>query len=130
MNIPRRILMIDDSEDFRTTVSTRLTTEGFQVTAVGSGAEGLHATAHQTFDLILLDMVMPEKDGVATYRELRAQPKTREVPLILLTGVAVEGHWEPLQQEADSLAFVMGKPSDHTILLARIHQLLPQPGRG
>ena len=122
--------MIDDSEDFRATVSARLKAEGFELTTVGSGREGLDATAKQTFDLILLDMLMPEKDGMATYQELRASPKTREVPIILLTVAAVEGHWEPMQYQEEHCAFVMGKPYDHTILLSRIHQLLTQTSGG
>lgn len=123
-----RILLVDDSDDFRETVSTRLNSEGFEVTGVASGREGLEIASKTNFDLILLDMVMPEKDGVTTYQELRANPNTKEVPIILLTGIAVEGHWEPMQYESDSRAFVMGKPYDHSALLGRIHQLLAQVG--
>ena len=123
----RRILLIDDSEDFCETVSTRLRSEGFDVTAVNSGQAGLDAVAAEPFDLILLDMLMPEKDGVTTYQELRANPQTAQVPVILLTGVAVEGHWEPMQYEEDRLAFVLGKPHDYRTLLARINQMLTQP---
>ena len=126
----QRILLIDDSEDFRTTVATRLNAEGFETTALATGSEGLALTAHQTFDLILIDMLMPGKDGVTTYQELRENPKTREVPIILLTGVAVEGHWEPLGYESDTRAFVMGKPYDHSTLLARITQVLSEASGG
>ena len=123
----RRLLLIDDSEDFRETMSTRLRTEGFDVTAVGSGQEGLDlVAAGKAFDVILLDMLMPGKDGVTTYQELRATPQTQRVPIILLTGVAVEGHWEPMHYEEDVLAFVLGKPHDYRTLLARINQVLAQ----
>lgn len=122
------ILLVDDSDDFRETVTTRLISEGFEVTGVSSGREGLEKAGTMNFDLILLDMVMPDKDGVTTYQELRARPRTKEVPIILLTGVAVEGHWEPMQYESDSRAFVMGKPYDHSTLLGRINQLLAQVG--
>ncbi len=123
----RRILLVDDNEDFRVTLSTRLVAEGFDVTTSASGSDAIQLSAQQPFDLILLDMLMPEQDGVTTYRQLREQPATREVPVILLTGVAVEGHWEPIQRDADPRAFVMGKPYDYRALLARIGQLLELP---
>jgi CheY-like chemotaxis protein len=126
----RRVLVIDDNADFCETISTRLRAEGFDVRTAASGQEGLDAVATQAFDVILLDMLMPEKDGVATYQELRANPATKRVPIILLTGVAVEGHWEPMQQDADPLAFVLGKPHDYRTLMARIHQLLAQASGG
>ena len=126
----RRVLLIDDSADFRETISTRLRSEGFDIIAVGSGQEGVEAVAGGAFDVILLDMLMPGKDGVTTYRELRANSQTQHVPIILLTGVAVEGHWEPMQYEEDALAFVLGKPHDYRTLLARINQVLTEASGG
>ncbi len=120
----RRILVVDDATDYREALRIRLTHEGFDVTAVGSGREGLAVAARQPVDLILLDMLMPDKDGITTYQELKANPTTRQIPLILLTGLAVEGHWEPMPYESDGPAFVMGKPYDHAVLLERIAQLL------
>lgn len=119
-----RILLIDDNQDFREAVTTRLTAEGFEVHAVGSGREGLATIAAQPCDLVLLDMLMPEQDGIATYQQLRANPVTRQVPVILLTAVAVEGYWEALPYETDGPAFLLGKPYDYQLLVARIHQVL------
>ncbi|PIQ83879.1 MAG: two-component system response regulator [Candidatus Omnitrophica bacterium CG11_big_fil_rev_8_21_14_0_20_63_9] len=118
------ILLIDDNAQFREVVGLRLKKEGFEVTDVGSGQEGLAAAGAGSFDLILLDMLMPEKDGIATYQELKASPATRHIPVILLTAAAVEGHWEVLPYETDGPAFVMGKPYDSQMLLARIRQIL------
>ncbi len=126
MHPRRQILLIDDNADLRDTLSARLRAEGFEVTSAGSGPEGLEATAGTTFDLILLDMLMPDQDGIATYQTLRATPATQQIPVILLTGMAVEGHWEALPQEADGPCYVMGKPYDLSLLLARISQLLSQ----
>jgi DNA-binding response OmpR family regulator len=123
---PQNILLIDDNEDFRKALGARLAAEGFEVREASSGRAGLEAAAQQPYDLILLDMLMPEKDGVTTYQELRAEPATRRIPIILLTGAAVEGHWEPMPYETDGLAFIMGKPYDVKILLARIRQVLTQ----
>jgi CheY-like chemotaxis protein len=123
----RNILFIDDNADLRESLSAQLRAEGFTVTAAGSGPEGLKATTRETFDLILLDMLMPDQDGIATYQDLRANATTRKTPVILFTGLAVEGHWEALPQEGDGPCYVMGKPYDMLLLLTRISQLLSQP---
>lgn len=119
-----RVLLIDDNQDFRDAVTTRLTAEGFEVRAARSGREGLATIAAQPCDLVLLDMLMPEQDGIATYQQLRANPATRQIPVILLTAVAVEGYWDVLPYETDGPAFLLGKPYDYHLLVARIHQVL------
>ena len=124
------LLLIDDSRDFREGLRLRLTNEGFDVSAVGSGREGLDLARQGAFDLVLLDMLMPEQDGIATYQELRANPYTRHLPLILLTGIAREDHWEPIPYDTDGPAFIMGKPYDHTDVIARINQVLNQGNGG
>ena len=119
-----RILLIDDNEDYLQVLTVRLRTDGFEVVTANSGQGGLRILASEPFDLILLDMLMPEKDGITTYEEIRANPKTQQIPLILLTGVAVEGHWQPMANESDGRAFVMGKPYNYVELVARINLVL------
>ena len=125
-----RILVIDDNVDFLDIINTRLTKEGFDVVTVSSGQAGLDALANDHFQLILLDMLMPEKDGIATYQELRANPTTRQIPVILLTAAAVEGHWEPMPYETEGTVFILGKPYDNEVLLTRINQLLTERNGG
>ena len=124
----RRILVIDDNSDFRGVLGTRLRNEGFRVELAASGDEGLKAVGKDTFDIILLDMLMPEQDGIETYQALRANAATKQTPVILLTGMAVEGHWEALPYESDGACFVMGKPYDLAVLVARVTELLSQAG--
>jgi len=127
-NSSRQILLIDDDADFRDVLSTRLKAEGFDVSAVASGEEGLIVAADRPFDLVLIDWLMPDQDGVETYHALRENANMQHVPIILLTGAAVEGRWEPMEAETDSRAYVLGKPYDHTTLIARIHQVLSEAG--
>ena len=122
-----RLLLIDDNRDFQDVLSRRLTSQGFAVRTASSGRAGLAAALQEPFDLILLDMLMPEQDGIATYQELRAHPETRAIPVILLTAIAVENHWEPMPYETDGPAFVMGKPYDYMVLVERIRQVLGTP---
>lgn len=119
-----KVLLIDDNRDFRDVLSRRLSAQEFDVCTAGSGQAGLAAAMQERFDLILLDMLMPQQDGIATYQELRAHPQTRTLPVILLTAIAVENHWEPMPYETDGLAFIMGKPYDYTVLVDRIRQVL------
>ena len=122
-----RILLIDDDNDFREAIRTRLAVQGFEVTAVGSGQEGLQAIAAQAFDLILLDMLMPGKGGIATYQEIRLSPQGKEIPVILVTAIANQEHWEPMPNATDGRTFIMGKPYEYQILLTRIRQMLGGP---
>ena len=122
----QRILCIDGDEDFRQAVSGRLTAEGFAVTAAASKAGGLAAVASASFDLILLDMLLAEQDGLATYQALRAHPTMRHAPIILCTPMAAADYWEALPYDTDGPCFMMGRSDDPGLLLARITQLLAQ----
>ena len=85
----KRVLLIDDEDDIREVAQLCLEIVGkFDVVTASSGAEGIkRAAAHQP-DAILLDVMMPEMDGPTTYRGLRANPSTREIPVILFTAKA------------------------------------------
>jgi CheY-like chemotaxis protein len=82
----RRILIIDDEDDIREIAALSLeTVAGWEVMVASSGAQGLaRATAYQP-DAILLDVMMPGMDGPATFRELRKNPATAHIPVLLLT---------------------------------------------
>ena len=74
------ILVIDDSPDFRNLLREVLTLEGFQVAEAADGREGLRLFGMVRPDVVLLDMIMPEKDGIETLREiLRRQPDARVI---------------------------------------------------
>jgi len=121
---PPAILCIDDDAAFRDTVSQRLKEEGFRVTAVATGREGIVATWTERFDLMLLDMQLPDEASLHTYQELKAKENLRAIPMILLTDVAQEGWWEELPYHEDGPSFVMGRPTELSLLIARITQLL------
>ena len=79
----RHVLVIEDEPQLRSMLADNLEFDGYQVTAVASGEEGLRAFAHQAFSLLLLDVMLPGISGFDVCRSLRAQG-TR-VPIILLT---------------------------------------------
>jgi CheY-like chemotaxis protein len=81
-----QILIIDDEDDIREVAALSLeTVAGWDVVTANSGAQGLlRAVEHQP-DAVLLDVMMPGMDGPTTFRELRKNPATANIPVILLT---------------------------------------------
>jgi CheY-like chemotaxis protein len=82
----RRILIIDDEDDIREVAGLSLeTVAGWEVVLADSGAQGLARAAEHQPDAVLLDVMMPGMDGPTTFRELRKNPITSHIPVILLT---------------------------------------------
>lgn len=81
-----RILIIDDEDDIREVAALSLeTVAGWEVAMANSGAQGLARAAEYRPDAILLDVMMPGMDGPSTFRELRRNPATAQIPVVLLT---------------------------------------------
>lgn len=84
--IAKRILIIDDEEDIREVAQLTLeAVGGWLVFTAESGFEGLQVAEAEKPDAILLDVMMPEMDGIATFGKLQANPATQNIPVILLT---------------------------------------------
>jgi CheY-like chemotaxis protein len=84
--VSRRILIIDDEDDIREVAALSLETiAGWEVVVANSGAQGLARAIEYKPDAILLDVMMPGMDGPTTFRELRKNPATAHIPVLLLT---------------------------------------------
>jgi CheY-like chemotaxis protein len=82
----RKVLIIDDEDDIREVAALSLeSVAGWQVLTASSGAQGLARAAEHRPDAILLDVMMPGMDGPSTFRELRKNPSTAKIPVLLLT---------------------------------------------
>lgn len=82
----KRILVIDDEDDIREVAQLSLEMVGnWEVLTAGSGREGLAVAAAEVPDAILLDVMMPDLDGPSTFAKLQENPRTRNIPVILLT---------------------------------------------
>jgi CheY-like chemotaxis protein len=85
----KRILIIDDEETIQTVVKFGIKmAAGWEVLTAGSGAQGIQTAQTQKIDAILLDVMMPDMDGIATFRELQSHAQTAQIPVILLTAKA------------------------------------------
>ncbi len=80
-----QIMVIDDDPDTVRILSHYLKREGFVPLEAISGAEGLRLLAEHSVDVILLDLMMPDMDGFAVMRELKKDPATAEIPVIMVT---------------------------------------------
>lgn len=82
----KRILIVDDEYDIRAVAELALkTVAGWQVLTASSGSEGLEFATSEHPDVILLDVMMPDMDGIATLQALQANPATESIPVILMT---------------------------------------------
>jgi CheY-like chemotaxis protein len=82
----KQILVIDDEDDIRKLIQTCLEIMGgWQVLTARSGSEGLLLALDAQPDAILLDVMMPEMDGLTTFKRLQANPTTKHIPVIFLT---------------------------------------------
>jgi DNA-binding response OmpR family regulator len=81
----QHILVVDDEADMVDLVQLILESAGYQVTTATSGEEALKKIAHDSFDLLMLDVNMPDMDGWQLIQKVRAQPETAQLPIIMVT---------------------------------------------
>ncbi|MFF9087817.1 SpoIIE family protein phosphatase [Streptomyces sp. NPDC014991] len=116
--VPARVLIADDNADMREYLTRILRGAGYHVEAVTDGHETLWAVRAEAPDLVVSDVMMPRLDGLALVRELRADPRTAAVPVLLLSARAgQEASIEGLQAGADDY---LVKPFAAAELLARV----------
>ena len=83
-----RVLVVDDDEDLRLLVATRMERHGHEVMTARNGTEALAMARAAKPDVAILDVMMPELDGFAVTRELRADERTKDITIVVLSGRA------------------------------------------
>jgi len=117
-----RILIVDDDPDILQFVEMNLDMDGFDTQTAESGRIALEVARERPPDLILLDVMMPELDGLTVLRRLRSSPATSSIPVVLLTAKALaEDRVRGLDLGADDY---ITKPFDIEELLARVKAVL------
>jgi DNA-binding response OmpR family regulator len=86
----RKILIIEDEEDIRDLLEHYLKREGYDVHIAKDGETGLRKASQQRYDLVLLDLMLPQVDGLEICRNLRSRPQTSDLPIIMITAKAEE----------------------------------------
>lgn len=124
MRDPPLILTVDDTPENLEILRMRLEAQGYEVVDAADGEEGLDKARELRPDLVLLDIMMPKRDGISVVREMKADADLRHIPVILVTA------------KADTKDVVLGldaggddylsKPFEHSALLARVRSMLRQ----
>ena len=87
MDNQKRILIIEDDKFLLKLYSDKLKREGFEVSMAISGEEGLGKVEHEKPDLVLLDIILPQKNGFDILGEIKLNKETKNIPVIILTNL-------------------------------------------
>lgn len=117
------ILVIDDNQIIRSTLGNILKPEGFAVSFAINAEDGFKACLQTKPDLVLLDVNLPDGDGVEVCRRIKAEQKIRHIPVFILTGeaIAVDRRTEGLEAGADDYIL---KPFNPKELILRVKRIL------
>jgi len=114
----KKILIIEDEKDIRELLQLYLKREGYDVHIAKDGETGLRKASQERFDLVLLDLMLPQLDGLEICRSLRSRPQTAGLPIIMITAKAEESdRIVGLEMGADDY---ITKPFSPREVLARI----------
>lgn len=131
----KKILIVDDDPDVVLFLSTVLRDQGFEALEARNGEEGYEKTLSEQPDLILLDLMMPEKSGISLLHDLKADEELAKIPVVMVTGVSGETgidleHFFKKPPQGNSASTVpkpdgyIEKPVDPQRLLKLVQELL------
>ena len=86
--MPKRILIVDDEPDAISYISSVLEDNGYEYLSAENGEEGLELARKEKPDMILLDLIMPEKSGMLMFQELKKDPELGKIPVIVVSGAS------------------------------------------
>src|SRR6266571_2898289 len=119
MTTQASVLVIDDDPVTRQMLAGTLEQEGHQVTTTENGARGLELIRSKSFDVVILDVIMPEMDGYRVLEELKGDAELRHIPVIMVTAVDdMDSAVRCIELGADDY---LSKPIDPVVLRARIN---------
>ncbi len=119
----KTILIVEDDEGLRKMLKTSLLLEGYDVKEAGDGFEALASIDREPPDLVVLDLMLPSVSGVTVRQEIAAHALTREVPIVVITGSA-------LDTEALDVECVLRKPIHMSSFIAAVRRCLTKGAPG
>lgn len=121
-----RVLVVDDHADSREVISLMLQREGYEVISAADGREALDAFLYKTPDAVLLDLALPEMDGVRLFQLVRSYRRLASIPIVVLTGLSTGKLFEEAQSLNVSSFLLKGVATAGQIRSA-IRKALTQP---
>jgi two-component system, cell cycle response regulator DivK len=120
----KTILYVEDNEFNRKIVRQLLAQTSYRLREAPDGESGMRAAQEELPDLILMDVQLPKMSGLDATRELRADPRTARVPIIIVTSYALSGD-EQKAKDAGATAYI-AKPYSPRDLLSKIREIVPE----
>lgn len=117
------ILIVDDNTVVQRVISLMLRKAGHTTLVAANAADAIQRLAHDRVDLILLDLAMPEIDGLTLLRQLRSDPRYRTLPIIMLTASSQDQ--DRLDARAAGANDFLNKPASSTELMEAVYRWLP-----
>jgi two-component system response regulator MprA len=119
-----RVLVVDDDPDVRKLCGINLTWDGHEIIEAAGGAEGLELISSETVDAVLLDVMMPNIDGIEALRRIRQSEESADMPVVLISArVGIEDQIEGWAAGADGYIKKPFTPSDLTDALDEARNL-------
>jgi CheY-like chemotaxis protein len=125
--MPNKVLVVDDDPLMHRLFLHHLERAGFDVVSAMNGREGLDVATKEKPDVIVMDIMMPDIDGLAALKELKKWDATKKIPVIMIT--ANSHHISRQESEDSGAALFLTKPFRPTQLLNEIKRLMPE-GKG
>ncbi len=122
--MPKKILLADDSITIQKVVELTFSDGDYEVTAVNNGAKAVQKLAEMRPDIILSDIIMPEKNGYEVCEYVKSHPEFRNIPVVLLTGTFEP--FDPDRAEKAGCDAVVTKPFESQSLIHKVEELIAQ----
>ena len=124
----KKILIVDDEPEQIDFASTLLEENGYVPISATNGIDGMKKVKTERPDLILLDILMPERGGIGMYQDLRQSEETKNIPVVIVTGIARGGRFEEFMltqgQDIPSPDGYVEKPMNPEVVLQLVSDLL------
>ena len=119
----KRVLIVDDDNEILIVLKSLLEAGGYEVTTADGAKVGVQQAVDHPPDVIILDVMMPEINGMKAARMIRTHPRTATTPIILLTALDDQKYKKTALFELD-VEYFLTKPCDHDELLDKVHQAI------
>jgi len=124
----KRVLIVEDEESLLKLETILLTVKGFEVIGASTGKIAIEKIGVESFDLVLLDIMLPDIDGFEVCRQIRKDPRTSAIPIIMLTGK--ESQYDHDRGVLCGANAYLIKPFKSAIIIDEINRLLSLSGTG
>jgi chemotaxis family two-component system response regulator PixH len=123
--MPQKILIVEDNPDLSDLLAISLRAEGYEISLAGNSAQGINKALCDRPDLIITDLLLPDMTAVDAAHELKRNPATARIPIIVLTAMMI-GDWKARALKAGVAEYLI-KPISRPDLLRVVHKLIQSP---